>query len=170
MSKIFFVMNDRNDKLKGYTEVSQEYIKNYIKSFPEGERAYFINLGYAYIETDKENYKQYYSDLEHQNYVKKLEKKANVFSYNTLDTDEMNGVDIAVDQSEPFEDTVLRKLMIEQLPEAMAVLTYEEKELIYKIYYENMSYRMLAELYDVSHTTIKNRRKIILVKIKKNFE
>ena len=95
------------------------------------------------------NYKQYYSDLEHQNYVKKLEKRANVFSYNTLDTDEMNGVDIAVDQSEPFEDTVLRKLMIEKLPEAMAVLTYEEKELIRKIYYENMSYRVLAELYDV---------------------
>jgi len=46
MSKIFFVMNDRNDTSKGYTQVSQEYVKKYIDSFTEG-RAYFINTGYA---------------------------------------------------------------------------------------------------------------------------
>ncbi len=61
----------------------------------------------------------------------------------------MNGADIAVDQSEPLEEMVLRKLIIEKLPEAMQMLTDEERELIKKIYFENMSSRTLADVYDV---------------------
>ena len=47
MSKLYYVLNDRNDISKGYKEVSEEFIKDYISSFPEEDRAYFINLGYA---------------------------------------------------------------------------------------------------------------------------
>jgi len=78
----------------------------------------------------------------------------------------MNGADIAVDQSEPLEEMVLRKLIIEKLPEAMQMLTDEERELIKKIYFENMSHRTLADIYDVSHTAIKKRKDKILIKIK----
>lgn len=73
MSKIYFVMNNREDSSKGYTEVSEEFVKNYIASFPEGERAYFINLGYAIMETDEENYRSFYKEARRNKYVTEQE-------------------------------------------------------------------------------------------------
>ena len=37
-------MNNRENTGEGYREVSEEELRNYIASFPEGERAYFIKL------------------------------------------------------------------------------------------------------------------------------
>ena len=67
MSKTYFIMNDRADSSKGYTQVSEDYIKGYVDGFTDG-RPYFINLGYAIMETTKENYRSYYKDYRRRRY------------------------------------------------------------------------------------------------------
>ena len=170
MSKIYFVMNNRENTSEGYKEVSEEEFRNYIESFPEGERAYFINLGYAVMETDEESYHDYYRDVDRNRYLEKLDAKNGLMSYSALDTDEFNGADIVEDTSEPFEDRVLRRLMIEKMPEAFEVLTPEEQDLIYQIYFEGISENALSDVYGVNQSTITRRKQKILLKLKNFFE
>ena len=164
MSKIFFVMNDRNDTSKGYTQVSQEYVKKYIDSFTEG-RAYFINTGYAIMETDEASYKAFYRDASRNKYLEKLDIQHGMVSLNAIDSDELDGVGAVVDTSEPLDEKIMRKMMIEKLPEAIATLTDEEKELVRQLYFENMSERQISSLTGVPQKTINNRRKRILKKL-----
>lgn len=170
MSKIYFVMNNRENTSEGYKEVSEEEFRNYIENFPEGERAYFINLGYAVMETSEENYRDYYKDVDRNNYLKKLDVKNGLMSYTALDTEEFNGADIVEDTSEPFEDKVLRRLMIEKMPDAFEFLTAEEQELICQIYFEGISENVLSGIYGVNQSTITRRKQKILLKLKNYFE
>lgn len=174
MSKIYFVMNNREDSSKGYTEVSEEFVKNYIASFPEGERAYFINLGYAIMETDEENYRSFYKEARRKKYVTEEAIRNGELSYDALidsNFDEAARDElVAIDDSEPFEDKVLRNLMIEKLPEAFAVLNENEKELIEQIYFEHISERELSAIYGVSNIAIHKRKIRILQKLKNFFE
>ena len=165
MSKIFYVLNDRNDTSKGYTEVTQEFVKKYIDSFTEG-RAYFINLGYAVMETDEAHYKAYYKDLRREKYLREeMQLAGGIISLNAIDSDELDGVGVVVDTSEPFEDRVLREIKKEKLPEAISILSDEEKVLIRQLYFENLSEREVSALTDVPQKTINNRRKRILKKL-----
>ena len=169
-NKIFFVMNDRTDVSKGYSQVSQENVKKYISEFTDGERAYFINLGYAVMETDEEGYKSFYKEYRRERYVNEEAHAAGVVSLNAIDTDELDGTGVLADTSEPFEDKVLRKLMAEKLPEAISVLTEEEKELIRMIYFNGISERELSAILDIPRKTLSYRKEKILMKLKKYFE
>lgn len=165
MSKIFYVLNDRNDASKGYTEVTQEFLKKYIDSFTEG-RPYFINLGYAVMETDEANYKAYYKELRREKYLREeMQLAGGVVSLNAIDSDELDGVGVVVDTSEPFEDKVLREMMIEKLPEALSILTKCEKELIQQIYFNHISERELSRQTGTPLMTINNRKKRALKKL-----
>ena len=61
-------------------------------------------------------------------------------------------------------------MMIEKLPEAIATLNDEEKELIKQIYFNHISERELAGVYGVSRTAIQKRRNKVLLKLKNFFD
>lgn len=172
MSKIFYVLNDRNDVRKGYTEVNQEFVKKYVESFTEG-RPYFINLGYAVMETDEANYRAFYKDVNRAKYLRDEAIRVGEVSFDALDSKDFdeNTVDaLCVDPSEPLDERIARKIMIEKLPKAISILSDEEKELIEQIYFNHISERELSAIYGISHTAIQNRRKRILLKLKNYFE
>lgn len=172
MSKIFYVLNDRNDTSKGYTEVTQEFIKKYIESFTEG-RPYFINLGYAVMETDEANYRAFYKNVNRNKYLRDEAIRVGEVSFDALDSKDFdeNTVDaFCVDQSEPLDEKITRKIMIEKLPEAISILSDEEKELIYKIYFNHKSERELSIELNVSNIAIHKRKTRILKKLKNFFE
>lgn len=170
MSKKYFIMNNRENPHDGYKEVSEEFVKNYIKSFPEGERAYFINLGYALMETDEEGYISFYKEYRRQRYVDEESQLAGIVSLNDIDSDELNGTGVVVDTSEPFEEKVLRNIMTDKLPEALSILNPEEKELIIQLYFEGISENALSAVYGVNQSTIFRRKQKILLKLKNFFE
>lgn len=169
MAKKYFVMNDRNDTSKGYTEVTKEFVEGYIKGCGE-DKPFFINLGHSIMETTEEHYRSFYAEYERQKYLDKLNAKNNLMSYDALDTDEFQGADVAVDTSEPFEEVIQRKMMIAKIPEALSTLTPKERRLIEQIYFEHRSERDLSLEYGVSHTAIQKRRKRILLKLENFFE
>ena len=169
MSKTFFIMNDRADSSKGYTQVSEDYIKGYIDGFKNG-RPYFINLGYAVMETDKEHYCSFYKDYRRHRYLAEEAAKFGVLSYDTLDNDEFSGSDIVVDTSERFEDVIDRKLIAQRLPELISKLNEAEKELILDYYFRNISERDLSQKLGVPRTTLQYRKSQILNQLKKILE
>ncbi len=172
MSKIFFVMNDRNDTSKGYTQVSQEYVKKYIDSFTEG-RAYFINLGHSVMETDEENYRAFYKERRREKYIIEEAIKNGEVSLDALDStnfDENAEDAFAIDDSEPLDEIIMRKIMIEKLPEAISILNDEEKEIIRQLYFNHISERDLGKILGVPRTTISYRKDRTLKKLKKFFE
>jgi DNA-directed RNA polymerase specialized sigma subunit len=162
-------MNDRVDSSKGYTQVSEDYIKGYIDGFTDG-RPYFINLGYAIMETTEDNYLSYYKDWSREKYINKLDKQNRLLSFDALDSDEFNGSDIVVDSSENFEDVIDRKLMAQQLPELISKLSTDEQLLIRQLYFLNLSERELSVYYHVSNIAIHKRKMQILKKLKNYFE
>lgn len=169
MSKTYFIMNDRADSSKGYTQVSGDYIKGYIDGFTDG-RPYFINLGYAIMETTEDNYLSYYKDWARERYINRLDKQNQLLSFDALDSDEFNGSDIVVDSSENFEDVIDRKLMAQRLPELISRLNEAEKELIIDYYFRNISEREMEQKLGIPRKTLCYRRIQILKRLKKYFE
>ena len=169
MSKTYFIMNDRADSSKGYTQVSEDYIKGYIDGFTDG-KPYFVNLGYAVMETTKENYLSYYKDWARERYINRLDKQNQLLSFDALDSDEFNGSDIVVDSSEHFEDVIDRKLMAQRLPKLISKLNEAEKELILNIYFRNISERELAKKMNIPRATLQYRKNQILNQLKNFFE
>ena len=170
--KKYFVLNDRTDVNKGYTEVSKEYVQKYIKSFLPGDRAYFINLGYAIMETNMEEYRKYYHEKNVRDYQKKEAIRVGEFSYDAINNPEFeeSGNRELMDASdESFEDKMAYKILAEKLPEALLELDDDEAALIEEIFFKNISERELAAKYGVSHTAIQKRRKKILKKLEKFF-
>jgi RNA polymerase sigma factor (sigma-70 family) len=170
MSKKYFIMNNRENTRDGYTEVSEEFFKNYINSFPEDERAYFINLGYAVMETTQTEYQNFYKEYRRKRYVDEESQRAGLVSLNDIDSDELDGTGVVVDTSEPFEEKVFRNIMTDKLPEAISILNPEEKELIIQLYFEGISENALSAVYGVHQSTLSRRKQKILLKLKNFFE
>ena len=167
--KKYFLLNDRNDVSKGYTEVSEAEIRKHITNFSEG-RPYFINLGYAVMETNRENYYAFYKEKRRQKYICEEAELFGEVSYNALDSDEFQGADVVIDKSEPFEDVIEREILVEKLPQLLSLLNAEERKLIMQIYYEKKSERDLSEYMKISNIAIHKRKQKILQKLKKYFE
>lgn len=99
-----------------------------------------------------------------------LQLARGVISLNAIDNDELDGVGVVLDTSEPFEEKVMRKIMIEKLPEAILILTDEEKELIQQIYFNHISERELAKLWNIPRKTLSYRKDKVLLKLRNFFE
>ena len=170
MSKLYFVMNNRENMSEGYHEVPEEAFRNYINSFPEGERAYFINLGYAIMETDEAGYRNFYKEYRRERYLAEEAERAGQVSLNAIDSIALDGTDLVTDTSEPFEERIQRQLMIEKLPEALSILSEDEKEFIEKIYFIGVSVRQISRETGILRTTLDYRRDRILKKLSDFFE
>ena len=170
MSKKYFIMNNRENPHDGYKEVSAEFVKNYIKSFPEGERAYFINLGHAIMETNKTEYNKFYKEYRRRRYLDEEAERTGQVSLNAIDSEELDGTGVVVDTSEPFEERIQRQLMIEKILEAIALMSDEDKDLIKMLYFDGMTERQVSEITGIARTTLNYRRNRILKKLSNYFE
>ena len=169
--KKFFILNDREDVHKGYTEVTQEDVRKYIRSFPEGDRAYFINLGYAIMETNKTEYRRFYREKRRRKYVAEEAERVGEFSYDAPNNTELEvgSGKILDSEAEPFEDKVIYKVLSEKIPELLSILTEDERTFIKQIYFENKSENELAVIYGINQSNICRRKSKILKKLKKFF-
>lgn len=66
-----------------------------------------------------------------------------------------------------LEEEVLSNLMVEKLNWALAALSYDEAEIIQKLYYEEVSEVRLAEMLGIPRTTLRDKKMRILQKLHK---
>lgn len=164
-----FILKDKNNTSAGYIQVTEEELQAYKRN--SEEKVYLINLGHSIMETDEANFRAFYKERRREKYLREEAQLAGgVISLNAIDSEELDGVGVVVDTSEPLDEKIMRKIMIEKLPEAISILNDEEKELIQQIYFNHISERELAGVYGVSRTAIQKRRNKILLKLKNFFE
>lgn len=163
--KKVFVLENGNYKELSYQDFC---------SFKENDISYmdkfFIPLHGMLMEVTEEQYKEFYRQKRRQKYIDERSAENEDFSYDMLTTDAFNGEDILVDEREPLDEQVIRKIMTDKLKFALPLLTEDEQKFIREIFYEELSERSLAKKYGVSQVAIHKRKVKILEKLKKLLE
>lgn len=151
----------------GYTELTYEEFRHREQTCPLYADRLFIPLHGMLMEVSEKDYLDFYKNKRRQKYVNERSAENGDFSYDMLTTDDFNGEDILPDKSEPLDEKVVQKIMMDKLKSALPLLAEDEQKLIREIFYENLSERSLAEKYDVSQVAIHKRKVKILEKLKK---
>ena len=77
------------------------------------------------------------------------------------------GIDFEDKRTESPLELYIRKENIASIRKAMLYLTDKRRDLVRKVFYEEMSYRAIAEQIGVSHTAISQRMKTIRKRLQK---
>ena len=141
---------------------------------------YIIKINGIEIEVSEDVYYTYYKGLRKERYFMsdlkygRTYKDAQSGEYIKMPPREIS-IDALNDQGYFFQDTtdvetfVLQELLKEKLRKALMCLTDSELELIYALFYEDISAAEFARRNGVSRKTIINRKEKILRKLKKEF-
>ncbi len=96
------------------------------------------------------------------------DSRRRVTSYDALDTDDGLGVDLLVDHTSPsVEEVALANVMAERLYRCLALLPQDERTLLEKIYFSDMTERQAAQSLAIPQRTLHDRKVKALRKLKK---
>ena len=152
----------------GYEQITYAELCKLINTNEEYKSKKFLPLHGMLMEVTEEQYKEFYRQKRRQKYIDERSAENSDFSYDMLTTDDFNGEDILVDDSESLDEQVIRKIMTDKLRGALRLLSEDEQELIYGLFYENLSEREYAAQKGVYHNAIHNKKNVFL-KSSKNF-
>lgn len=130
----------------------------------------FLPLHGMLMEVSPEEYQQYYKAKRRQKYLREQSEDNGDFSFDALTTDTFNGEDILVDESEPVDEQIIRKVMEDKLRKAMLLLSEDERLLIYLHYYAAIPETELAAFYGISQQAISKRIAKVRGKLKNIIE
>ncbi|MFT4104772.1 MAG: sigma-70 family RNA polymerase sigma factor [Lacrimispora sp.] len=134
-------------------------------------KEYQINIQGQLVPVSEEVYLTYYRMKRRELYLEEKDARHGVFHYSALDTDETNGEDAIPDLvSNCVEDMVVDKLVAESLYQCLGLLTKEEQELIFTLFFQNKSEHQISRETGIPQKTIHNRKVRILAQLKKLME
>lgn len=131
------------------------------------QKHYFIRIKDTLMEVSKEEYLKHYKYIRRQKYLREEAALHGLFSYNTLDNDEIKGEEIIEDISVCVEDEAINAVLVEQLHKYLETLNSQERELINVLFFENKTEREAAKIFGISQVAINKRKNKILSILKK---
>ncbi|NPV89861.1 MAG: sigma-70 family RNA polymerase sigma factor [Firmicutes bacterium] len=135
----------------------------------EQERRYVLIIKKQRIEVTKEVYKTYYKLTERERYLNKLAGKKHI----SLETYHQNGLQVdylLLHPGESIEDNIIKKETLEKLALCLETLSEQERLLIYALFFQGKSERQLSAETEMPQRTINDRKRKILLKLKKLME
>ena len=159
--KVFILENGK------YEELTYQEFFDHFESDGIYPKKYFIPLYGMLLEVDKNTYREFYRSKRRQKYLIECSKENGDFSYDMLTTDEFNGEDILVDESQNVGEEAVNRIMLDKLSEAIHCLSDNELEVIYALFYEELTEREYAERKGVYRNAVHKRKVRILAKLKK---
>lgn len=131
--KVFILRDNR------YIELSyEEFCKYTDESGGKGKNKYFLPIHGMLMEVPENVYREFYKNQRWQRYLDERSAPNGDFSYDMLTTDDFNGADILVDETQDAGETAVNKIMLDKLKETIYALSEEEQLLIYRYYYEEI--------------------------------
>ena len=118
---------------------------------------FFIPLHSMLMEVTEETYRDFYKTQRRRKYINERSATNGDFSYE----------EILIDNSEDIATEVVHKIMLDKLRNSILLLPDDDQNLIWEIFFEELSERTLAEKYGVSQVAIHKRKVKILDKLKK---
>lgn len=160
--KKVFVLENGN-----YQEITYSELKTLEQSDKNYANKYFLPLHGMLMEVTEEEYRSYYKDKRRQKYIDERAHKNGDFSYDSLDTPDMQGESVLVDLETNVEEQVTNKIILEQLHNAFLLLSEEEKKLLVEHFFEETSQVELSKQYGVNQSNISRKINRIIAKLKK---
>ena len=157
-----FVLDGKTYLELSYAEFRQQ------KDTYQGRR--FIPLHGMLMEVPEDDYKAFYKRKRREKYLKERSRDNGDFSYDMLTTNEFNGEDILVDTVADTQDQAERSLLRDKLKKALAILPDSDRQLIDALFTQGLSERVWSALSGIPQKTINDRKKRLLLKLRKIFE
>ncbi len=151
----------------GYEEITYSELCRRRDTDTTYEDRKFIPLHGMLMEVTPEQYAEFYRAQNRQRYLDRRSAQNGDISADMLTTDEFNGTDILIDTAESVDDQVIHEIMSDKLTECLSLLSEDEQELIYDLFYSGLTERDAAKKYAVSQVAIHKRKQRILQKLKK---
>jgi len=139
------------------------------KLMEEQESKYTVLVNKKRVAVGKEVYKAYYQQKEREAYLDKLAGKHNI----SFEECEEKGIQVDYLLScaeESIEDGVIKKEMLKKLALCLETLSEQERLLIYALFFQGKSERRLSAETGTPQRTINDRKRRILLKLKKLLE
>lgn len=130
----------------------------------------FLPLHGMLMEVSKDEYADFYRTKNRQKYLMKQSASNGDISYDMLTTDEFNGEDILIDDSEDIAVQVEKKMLLDKLCSLFPLLSEDEQRLLNALYFKEMSERDWSKIAGIPQKTINDRKHRILAKLKKLLE
>ncbi len=128
--------------------------------------SYSIWVNNKEVPVNENVYKAYWKGVRKERYFAESDIHNHTFSYDALDTEEMNGSDMFPSVSQTsVEEQVIVTLETEQLYLALEQLSDEEIYIVRQLYFYDISLRKLAENLQIPLSTLHYRHHRILQKL-----
>ena len=150
----------------GYEEITYEELlrREEADSSYKGRR--FLPLHGMLMEVTPEQYSNFYKERRRQKYLYERSRENRDISIDMLTTEQFNGADILVSDGMDIEEQVAYKLLMDKLHNCLSLLTEEEQELIYALFFGEKTEREWSAETGIPQKTINNRKRKILLKLK----
>ncbi len=153
-----------------YTELTYEEFRHREQTCPLYADRLFLPLYGRLMEVSKEDYAKFYRAKRRQKYIDERSAENGDFSYDMLTTDDFNGEDILIDDSEDIATQVVHKIMLDKLSDSILLLSDDEQELINALFFRNLSERKWSDETGIPQKMINDRKHRIIAKLKKYLE
>jgi RNA polymerase sigma factor (sigma-70 family) len=150
----------------GYEEITYAELTRRQEANPSYRDRWFIPAHGMLMEVSEADYKEFYRAKRRQTYIDEEASRAGAFSYNALDTDELNGEDILVDDSQPVDTQIADKLTLEALRVGLNKLSEEERKLLTALFFDEFSETELAKSLGITQQAVSKRRRKALNRLK----
>lgn len=117
------------------------------------------------MEISEEIYKVYWQEKNHEKYLKQVDRKNHLLFFSSFDHDG-HFEDSIVDEGFDVDKNVQTQRMIEAVRDALSKLNDEEREIIDRLYFNDETIRLVAEMKKISHPALIKRRNKILEKLR----
>lgn len=134
-----------------------------------GKPKYYIKIHKELVEVTQDVYLEYYRAARREQAQKEKERKHRVLSYDALDAEGRLGNEM-LSHSADTQDLVAAHIMYERLHQCLALLPSSERELLFAIYFDELSEHELHAKSGVPQTTISYRKRKALAHLKKLLE
>lgn len=132
---------------------------------------YFIRIDNQTVYVTEEVYKLYCKGQRKERYFHESDIHNKTFSYNALDTEELNGCDMFQDNSSrPVDEQAAEQIQRSRMLKAVESLNQRERDIIRRIYCYDQSLRQISGETGVPVTTLHDRHKRILKKLRSLME
>ena len=150
----------------GYEEITYEELLRREEADPSYKGRRFLPLHGMLMEVTPEQYSNFYKERRRQKYLYERSRENRDISIDMLTTEQFNGADILVSDGMDIEEQVAYKLLMDKLHNCLSLLTEEEQELIYALFFGEKTEREWSAETGIPQKTINNRKRKILLKLK----
>ena len=150
----------------GYEEITYEELLHREKADPAYKGRRFLPLHGMLMEVTPEQYRDFYKERRRQKYLYERSRENRDISIDMLTTEQFNGADILFSDGMDIEEQVAYKLLLDKLHNCLSLLTEEEQELIYALFFGEKTEREWSAETGIPQKTINNRKRKILLKLK----